>query len=220
VQTDQRLTDAYSLYEASVFYGDESAVDRAMPVLDSLEADLALARGRLLHAAYLKHRDQENPDELKCFQRAAELYQALGDERGEAEALFWIGTYHQVLHLDGQASIPFLDRAEELAQRSGDKLLLSYVVRHQGAVEQYVHGDLEAARKRQQQSVDLRREVGHRPGVAAGLLALADIAGEQGDEAERERLLDEAEAIATESGARGTLRWISAAREVSDGDGN
>jgi hypothetical protein len=210
---DQRLDDAYALYEASVFYGDDDAVAKAHTVLDSVEADLALARGRLIHADYLKTRGDEDPRELQAFERAAELYRELGDERGEAEALFWIGTYHQVLHRDGASSLPFLERAEELATRSGDKLRLSYIARHIGFVEQMVNSDLDAAQKRQEQSVALRREVGHRPGVAAGLLALAEIAEERGDGAERARLLDEAEAVATDSGAKGILRWISISRQ-------
>jgi hypothetical protein len=211
--SDHRLAEAYALYEASVFYGDEDAVDRAQTVLDSLEADLALSRGRLLHAQYLKTAGPEDPRELMSFERAVELYRELGDERGEAEALFWIGTYHQVLHHDGERSMPSLQRAEELATQSGDKLLLSYVARHIGFAEQHVNSDLDAARRRQEQSIALRREVGHLPGVAAGLLALADIAGEQGNAGEKARLLDEAEAVATESGAKGTLRWITAFRE-------
>lgn len=213
---DQRLTEAYALYEASVFYGDDGAVDKAQTVLDSVEADLALSRGRLLHARYLKTDGPEDPRELTSFERAVELYRALGDERGEAEALFWIGTYHQVMHHDGESSVPFLQRAEELATRSGDKLLLSYIARHIGFAEELVNSDLDAARRRQEQSIALRREVGHRPGVAAGLLALADVAGQQGNADEKARLLDEAEAVATESGAKGVLRWITAIRE--DGD--
>jgi hypothetical protein len=210
---DQRLTEAYTLYEASVFYGDDDAGDRAKPLLDAVEADLSLARGRLLHAEYLRQRRQEEPRELPSFQRAAELYAELGDERGEAEALFWIATYHQAILHDGEASIPFLERAEELARRVGDKLLLSYIARHIGFVEQLVHGDLDAARRRQEESVALRREVGHLPGVAAGLLALAEVATARGDAAERERLLDEAESVASESGARGIQRWITAERD-------
>lgn len=214
---DQRLADAYSLYEASVFYGDDDAVAQAVPLLDSVEADLCLSRGRLLHAEYLKDRVQEDPAELSMFERALELYRKVGDERGQAEALFWIGTYHQVLHQDGKTSLPYLLQAEELATKVGDRLRLSYIARHIGFVEQYDHHDLPAARVRQQQSIDLRREVGHRPGVAAALMALAEVAGEEGDKDERARLLDEAEAVARESGANGILRWIAQAR-AGEGD--
>jgi hypothetical protein len=217
VQRDQRLDDAYSLYQASVFYGDDDAVAQAIPLLDSLEADLALARGRLIHAEYLKEGAQEDPAELPAFERALELYRRVGDERGEAEALFWIATYHQVLRDDVKGSLPLLQRAEELATKVGDKLLLSYIARHIGFVDQYEHHDLPAARIRQQQSIDLRREVGHLPGTAAGLMALAEVAGEEGNKDEEARLLDEAEAVATESGAKGILRWIAQAR-AGEGD--
>jgi hypothetical protein len=210
---DPRLIEAHALYEASVFYGDDDAVTRAKPLLDAVEADLSLARGRLLHAEYLKQRRQEDPRELPSFERAAQLYIELGDERGEAEALFWIATYHQAVRHDGEASIPFLERAEHLARRAADKLLLSYIARHIGFVEQLVHGDLDAARRRQEESVALRREVGHLPGVAAGLLALAEVAKAQGEAAERDRLLDEAESVAVHSGARGIQRWIAAERD-------
>lgn len=182
-------------------------------MLDAVEADLSVARGRLLHAEYLKERRQEDPRELPSFERAAELYAELGDERGEAEALFWIATYHQAIHHDLEVSIPFLERAEDLARRIGDKLLLSYIARHIGFVDQLVHGDLDAARRRQEESVALRREVGHLPGVAAGLLALAEVAYARGDTAEHDRLLDEAESVAVDSGAKGIQRWIAAERD-------
>jgi hypothetical protein len=210
---DERLTEAYRLYEASVFYGETDAGARATPLLDAVEADLNLARGRQLHAECLQKRSEEDPRELPSFERAAELYRELGDERGEAEALFWIATYHQALHQDVVTSIPFLERAEELALRTDDKLLLSYIARHIGFVEQYAHKDLNAARRRQEQSAALRREAGHLPGVAAALLAQAEVAKDQGDTAEYDRLLDEAEAVAKESGAAGVQRWIAAERE-------
>lgn len=208
--TDPRLRQADVLYEAAVFGGDTDAVGRAEPLLNAVEADLALARARLLHASYLADRN-EDPAQLPLLERAAELYKQLGDERGEAEALFWLGTYHQVLHQDGERSLPYLLRAEELASSAGDRLLLSYIVRHLGFVEQYVNHDPAAARARLQHSVDLRREVGHLPGVAAGLLSLAEVAPSPAD---RARLLDEAEAIASGCGANGVLGWIAAVRHA------
>jgi hypothetical protein len=67
--------------------------------LDAAEADLAVARGRLMHTRFLLRRDQDSSDtpgelalsELALFERAAQLYRALGDAGGEAEALFWVG---------------------------------------------------------------------------------------------------------------------------------
>ncbi|GHJ43801.1 hypothetical protein Cs7R123_11430 [Catellatospora sp. TT07R-123] len=211
------MDDAHALYEASMFYGDEHAVDKALPLLDRVEADLALARGKILHAKFLRDRDQADPAELELFLRASELYHRFGDERGYAEAMFWIGTYYQVIEHDGRGSWPFLRHAESLAEAAEDRLLLSYIVRHLGFVHQYEDGDLDRARQRLEQSVALRREVGHQPGVAAGLLALAELSGQAGDAAERERLLDEAERTAAEAEAHGVLRWIAAARSGADG---
>ena len=52
--------------------------------------------------------------ELPLFERAAALYHRAGDERGEAEALFWVATYHQVVRADHDTAAPVLDRARDL----------------------------------------------------------------------------------------------------------
>jgi hypothetical protein len=78
--------------------------------LDAVEADLILARGRIRHAEFLVQR-QEDTRELAEFERAAELYADLGDERGEAEALFWVGIVHQVVRGDGATALPFFERS-------------------------------------------------------------------------------------------------------------
>jgi tetratricopeptide (TPR) repeat protein len=207
--SDDRLTRAKELYEQAVFGGDDvlAVADRE---LDGVEADLALARGRIVHARFLAER-KEDPDELALFERAARLYRRLGDERGEAEALFWVGTFHQVLRADYAAGLPALERSYELAGRAGDRLTQSYAARHLGfaAAER---GDPDAARERLTESVELRRELGFQPGVAAGLLALADLASRTGDASGAWKLLEEATAVAEASGAHGILKWIEEAR--------
>ena len=209
---DDRLVRAKDLYERSVFHGEPDALAEADEILDAVEADLTLARGRIRHARYLAER-QEVPEEKDLFERAASLYRALGDPRGEAEALFWIGTFEQVVRGDDAAALPAFLRAHDLATEVGDRLTLSYVVRHLGFVDMAA-GDLAAARGRLEQSVALRREIGFRPGVAAGLLALAELAAEDGRAGEARALLDEAAATARTSGAAGIMRWIEAAREA------
>ncbi|MGH3186519.1 MAG: hypothetical protein ACRDPY_27780 [Streptosporangiaceae bacterium] len=100
---------AEALYERAVFGGEADALDEANTVLDGVEADLALARGRNMHTRFLLRRDSgqadEEPGELELFERAAELYRALGDTRGEAEALFWIGCFHQVVRRDNDVAV-------------------------------------------------------------------------------------------------------------------
>jgi hypothetical protein len=119
------------LYEQAVFNGDDGALPAADRILDATEAGLALARGRVMHARFLAHR-QEDPQELALFERAAALYHRLGDVRGEGESLFWAGTFHQVVRGDDDAAGPPLEQAWSLAQTAGGKLTLSYVVRHLG----------------------------------------------------------------------------------------
>jgi hypothetical protein len=45
------------------------------------------------------------------FVRAAQLYQALGDVRGEGESLFWVGCFHQVVRGGNDAAVPVLERS-------------------------------------------------------------------------------------------------------------
>jgi hypothetical protein len=79
-------------------------------------------------------------------------------------------------------------------------------------------GRLDAARENLEESVRLRREIGFRPGVAAGLLALAELAARGGDRGQALALLDEADSIAADADAHGVLRWISAARDELSAD--
>ena len=199
------------LYEQAVFGGDDAALPAADVILDAAEAGLALARGRIMHARFLAHR-QEDPQELALFERAAALYHQRGDIRGEGESLFWVGTFHQVVRGDDDAAGPPLERAWSLAQSAGDKLTLSYVVRHLGFAEMAA-GRLDGARELLEESVRLRREIGFAPGVAAGLLALAELDARAGDRDRARALLDEATAIAADAGAHGILRWAGQARQ-------
>lgn len=128
-----------------------------------MEADLAPARGRLIHACFLAARGSEDGRELACFRRAAELYRLVGDERGEGEALFWTGIVHQVVRDDDEAAVPLFEQSYELALRVGDRLTMSYALRHLG-ISAHAAGRLDLARERLEESVRLRREIGFLPG--------------------------------------------------------
>jgi hypothetical protein len=207
---DDRLDRARALYEDAVFNGVAGAVADAHQLLDGVEADLCLARGRVRHAEYLQ-RHEEDPRELADFERAVELYACLGDVRGEAAALFALGTCHQVVRYDHDVALPFLQRSYTLASGIGDKLTMSYAVRHLGFVDRHA-GRLDDARTKLEESVALRREIGFTPGVAAGVLALAELDRASGRTAEALARLDEAEQLALACGANGILGWIREAR--------
>ncbi|MFD5564364.1 tetratricopeptide repeat protein [Kitasatospora griseola] len=211
---DGRIKEAELLYERGVFGDDSSVFDPAERGLDGVEADLALARGRLIHARYLRER-VEDPRELGLFERAAELYGRLGDERGEAEALFWIGTFHQLVRDDNGTALPALRRARELAARAGDRLTLSYVLRHLGFAD-HMAGRLDSARAHFEESTRLRRELGFLPGVAANLIGLAFLAAQQDRREDAAELLAEAGRLAEKSEAHGVQRWVAEARAELD----
>jgi tetratricopeptide (TPR) repeat protein len=216
---DERIGRAGQLYERAVFQGDVGALTEADRELDSAEADLALARARIIHTRFLHQRDEdpsqaaEDPRELALLDRALHLYRVLGDGRGEAEALFWIGCFHQVVRRDNDAAAPALTRSLELASQAGDKFTMSEALRHLG-IRAHAAGDLEAARQHLEESTTLRRDIGHLPGVAANLVGLAYIAAGQDRRVDARALLDEAGAIAEASDAQRIVRMVSEAREI------
>jgi tetratricopeptide (TPR) repeat protein len=221
---DERLERARLAYERTVFGGDTGPLAQADRDLDGVEADLALARGRAMHGRFLIGREEdpanvaEDPAELTSFERAAALYQALGDARGEGEALFWIGCFHQVVRRDNDVAVPFLERSFDLAVAAGDKQTASEDLRHLG-IAAHMAGRHDAARRRLEESSGLRQEIGLLPGVASNLVGLAYIAAAQDRRDDAMTLLDEAAAIAEATEALRILRSVNVARaELGAGD--
>jgi tetratricopeptide (TPR) repeat protein len=131
--------------------------------------------------------------------------------RGEAESLFWIGCFHQLVRRDNAAAIPVLRRSLELAARAGDKATMSEALRHLGIAD-HTSGRLDTARQHLEESSRLRREVGLLPGVASNLVGLTYIAAAQGRRDDALALIEEARVIAEASGAHGIMRHIDEAR--------
>src|SRR5688572_18923965 len=88
---------------------------------------------------------------------------------------FWVGAFHQVVQGDTATALPSLTRSYALATEAGDRLTQSCAARHLGFAS-LAAGDTGRACERFEESVLLRREIGFLPGVAAGLVALADLA--------------------------------------------
>ncbi|MDP4509020.1 hypothetical protein [Nonomuraea turcica] len=85
---ERRIEQAKLSYERAVYVGDVGELGQAERELDKVEADLVLARGRILHARFLNDR-REDPRELALFERATHLYRMLGDSTGEAELVLY-----------------------------------------------------------------------------------------------------------------------------------
>jgi tetratricopeptide (TPR) repeat protein len=217
MSAEDRIERAKRLYQQAVFSGDASVLADAERGLDAMEADAAVARGQILHGRFLCERGHagsspvEDPAELPLFERAIELYRALGDVRGEAEALFWIGCLHQVIRRDNATAVPYLERSRELAAQVGDKPTQAEALRHLG-VAAHMAGRLDEARERLEESSRLRRELGALPGVAANMVGLAYVAAAQDRRADALATLDEADAIAQAHGAHAIVRQIEQAR--------
>jgi hypothetical protein len=212
MQQQDWVERAGELFETAMFRGDASALDRSDDVLDAVEAPLAMARGKVLHVRFLNDRE-ENGRELELFERAAELYRRLGDVPGEADALFWIGCWHQVVKGDGITGRPHFERSYALAKSVDDRMTMSYAIRHLGFADRDT-GQFDQARERLTESVTLRRAIGFRPGEAAGLVALAYLAAETGDRPTAFRHLDEAQTVAEECGATAVSGWVEQARTL------
>ncbi len=214
---DERIERSRLLYEQALFESDGGALTAAERELDGVEADLALARGRVIHGRFLTQRAKdpelamEDPHELALFERAAALYRERGDERGEAESLFWVGCCHQVVRHDNETAVPVLWRSLELATEADDPVTMSEALRHLGIAE-HAAGRLEAARLHLEESTRLRREIGAWPGVASNLVGLIYIAAGQDRREDGLALAEEARAIAEANGAPGLLRQIDEAR--------
>ncbi|MFF2043155.1 tetratricopeptide repeat protein [Kitasatospora sp. NPDC058170] len=207
---DERIEQAGLLYERAVFGGEDGVLEVADRQLDAVEADLALARGKLLHARFLEQRVGD-ARELELFEQAARLYRESGDGRGEGEALLWTGIYHQVVGGDNDRAVPALERAHALAERAGDRLVVSYILRHLG-IAAHMAGRLGEARERLEESVRLRRQLDFPAGVAANLVGLAYIAAAEERSQDARGLLEEAATLAGAADAKAVLRSVDEAR--------
>jgi hypothetical protein len=218
MNSDQRIDRVRQLYDRSVFFGDSDALAAAEHELDAVEADLALARGKIIHGRFLERRmdgsagQAEDPAEIALFERAAELYKSAGDLSGEAESLFWIGCFYQIVRRDAATAASYLGRSSELSALTGDKLTRSDALRLMGTAE-HMAGRTAVAKERLEESTQLRREIGWAPGVASNLVGLAYVAAGLGELDGAVSLLDEADAIVRACGATAVARLINQARK-------
>ena len=199
-------------YDDATFGGRPELVVEGERELDLIEADLALARGKLLHARFLDGREHVDERELPLFERAAELYQALGERAKLADALFWVGCCHQVVLDDETTALDCFHAAYYLAAELGADVIRSFAVRHLGFAALNA-GELDLAETRFAESLRLRQDAGAPPPVvAAAIIPLAVLTEQRGEFGRAEDLFAQATRIAEDNGAIGVLGWIAQAR--------
>jgi tetratricopeptide (TPR) repeat protein len=214
---DDPLLRADILNEQALFAGSAEARAAATRELDRVESRLEAERGRVLHAKFLADRGEEDPRELAHFEAALAAAERATDPLLAGWARFWIGILHQVVREDDGDALPHFEAAYEAAHAMNSNLLASYAVRHlafawsnAGRHDEAWRGFLE--------SVELRRAERFWPGVAAGLLTLAEIAHERGRSGEARRYLRRSIATAKRCGATAFLARAEALqREVDAG---
>ena len=207
------LDTARAACDRATFDGDGSGLDDAARDMDAVAAAVSLARGRLLHARHLLDSAASvDPTELDLFEEAVQLFARVGDSHGEAEALFWVGCFHQVVRGDHAAAERALLKSASLAREHGDHLTLSYALRHQG-IAAHMSGDLERADRLLRESTALRRADGFAAGVAANLVGLAYISSAQGHADRAKDLLGEAAEIADGAAAHAIRAQVDQARK-------
>jgi tetratricopeptide (TPR) repeat protein len=202
-------------YDDATFGGRPELVADGEHELDMVEADLALARGKLLHARFLDGRVNRDERELSLFEKAVELYRKLDDRAALADALFWVGCCHQVVLDDESSALDYFHAAYDLAAELGADLVRSFAVRHLGFAALST-GELDLARTRFAESLRLRRDAeAAPPSVAAAIIPLAVLAEQRGDLRQADDLFAEATRIAEDNRAVGVLGWIEQARASS-----
>jgi tetratricopeptide (TPR) repeat protein len=218
---EERLRGVSPLARIESHEWDEAAWPVSERLLDSVEAQLALARGRLTYERFLRSGTDGYPapgangrPSLPFFQRAAELFHRTGDRGGEREALFWVGTVQQVVYGDYSAASVALEEARELAEADDDRLVLSCVERHLGFIA-FLEGMTTEAQTHLEESLRLRRTNGPPASVAMALVALAELSVEQRNLDRARSQLDEATSIARANGATAALQAIERARRTA-----
>jgi tetratricopeptide (TPR) repeat protein len=223
VPMENRLDQVSPLLQIESHAWDATTWPKSDRLLDQVEAEVALARGRLVYERYLRSGPGGYPAHganglpaLPLFRTAAELFHRTGDAAREREALFWVGTLEQTLNRNYSEAAVTLERAGELAKSANDRLVLSSVERHLGFIA-FLEAVPVEARAHLEESVRLRREIPFPAGVAMGLVALAELALEQKDRDGALQLLDQAAEVARSANADGALAAIGEVRQRASG---
>lgn len=220
---DDPLLRADLRNEQALFAGSATARADATRELDRVESRLEAARGRVLHAKFLAERGAEDPRELVHFEAALTAADRADDPLLRGWARFWIGIVHQVIRDDDATALPHFEAAYSAGREAGSNLLASYAVRHLAFAWSNA-GRHDDAWRGFEESVALRRAERFWPGVAAGLLTLAEVAHERGRTREAMRYLRESKATAKRCGATTFLALAEAleagfAEAVAEPDG-
>ena len=173
-----------------------------------LSGNIYDAIGFSLHTSYLESdRSKEPEQEMDFFKRGLDLRKEHGSPSQIAESVFHIGLVHDVIRREYDLALPYHQQAYKLAKQAGDKLIMSYAVRHIGFTK-LTQEDIEGATEAFSESLELRRSIRFIPGEAFALATLARMSKINGDNNRALNQLKEARDLLLSLGAEPRVVWI------------
>ncbi|HLW02847.1 MAG TPA: tetratricopeptide repeat protein [Ktedonobacterales bacterium] len=164
---------ANSKYEAAI-----SALSQAQEMASASSDERSAADAlQLLGQAYYNKALWSGEDSyerpLDYYQQALARREALKDQRGIAESVFYIGLIHERLQQPGEAQ-NYYTKALALAQEHNCQIEQSYALRHLAGIAQET-GDLEQALALFSESLALREAAGYKILLPLSHLAIGDV---------------------------------------------
>ncbi len=150
--------------------------------------------------AGLLRRDGPWADAVTRHAAAAGAAQRLGDRRGQASALTYLGDAQQRTG-EYQAAAPALEQALGISRDLGDRRGQASALTCLGEVRQRT-GDYPAAARDLKQALSICRDIGDQPGEASALSGLGDLRRLTGDYPAAARDLEQALGICRDTGDR------------------
>ena len=192
------------LYERFLFRVD--GIEAAADAIAALDQESPQARMLIARLAYTRLVFQLDPLPGDYETAEAGYRFAAADPKTHGWAEFHLAALIDNIREDGPAAKVHYDKALQAADREGDLILESIVLRHL-AWRVIEAGDREEGLRMLRRSLHLRAAAGRRPQVAAAQLLLARELPE--DDPERATLVETARDLADELG----LRWVRAGLE-------
>jgi non-specific serine/threonine protein kinase len=144
----------------------------------------------LLGAGALAYPQGDFPQGTAYLERAADLFRALGDQRGLGDALTNLGIAASN-QADHEAAVAFHEEALAAFRRAGITEGIADTLHNLGNVA-YDRGAFDQAIAQWEASLTLEREMGRDQGIAASLINLGIVSQAQGDPGRAAILLEEA----------------------------
>jgi predicted ATPase/class 3 adenylate cyclase len=166
-----RLNGDYQLAEADL--------NRALDLAQTYQDERAEAEVYCL-LADLRYYEMRNEESLAAASRAHDLASTHNHTAELNASLVQLGIAHQMLG-DIELSMTYLQQAEELAQRRGDRLMAARALNTMAVAWWLYRGELDKALQGFQRVLQIRREAGAKDREAECLANIANVQFRQGD---------------------------------------